>query len=71
MRRALAFAGAAPTADQVLQREATPGEMVERDTGGFITRVVIPNQNLGAQTARGLDFGIQYVKEMRWGPSPG
>ena len=62
---------AAPTADQVLQREASdtllPGEAVERDTGGFITRVVIPNQNLGAQTARGLDFGIQYVKETPWG----
>jgi hypothetical protein len=41
--------------------------VVERDTGGFITRVIIPNQNLGAQTARGLDFGIQYVKETPWG----
>ncbi len=62
---------AAPTADQVVQRGATgtllPGEAVERDTGGFITRVIIPNQNLGAQTARGVDFGIQYVKETPWG----
>ncbi|MBA3543961.1 MAG: TonB-dependent receptor [Chthoniobacterales bacterium] len=62
---------AAPTADQVLVREASgsllPGEIVERDTGGFITRVVIPNQNLGAQTARGVDFGIQYVRETPWG----
>ena len=62
---------AAPTADQVVQREATgallPGEAVERDTGGFITRVIIPNQNLGSQTARGVDFGIQYVKETPWG----
>jgi hypothetical protein len=55
----------------VLAREATgtllPGEAVERDTGGFITRIIIPNQNLGAQTARGVDFGIQYVKETPWG----
>jgi outer membrane receptor protein involved in Fe transport len=62
---------AAPTADQVLQREASgtllPGESVERDTGGFITRIIIPNQNLGAQEARGLDFGLQYQKETRWG----
>jgi len=62
---------AAPTADQVLQREATgtllPGETVERDAGGFITRIIIPNQNLGSQTARGVDFGIQYVKETPWG----
>ncbi len=62
---------AAPTADQVVQRDAIgallPGEAVERDTGGFITRVVIPNQNLGSQKARGADFGIQYVKETPWG----
>ena len=62
---------AAPTADQVLVREASnsllPGEVVERDSGGFITRVVIPNQNLGSQTARGVDLGVQYVKETPWG----
>ncbi len=62
---------AAPTADQVLAREATnsllPGEAVERDAGGFITRIIIPNQNLGAQTARGVDFGIQYLRETPWG----
>ncbi|MEO6970580.1 MAG: TonB-dependent receptor [Chthoniobacterales bacterium] len=62
---------AAPTADQVLQREFTntllPGESVERDQGGFITRILIPNQNLGSQTARGFDFGLQYQKETPWG----
>ena len=62
---------AAPTADQVLQRELTgsllPGESVERDAGGFITRITIPNQNLGAQTARGADFGLQYQRQTAWG----
>ena len=62
---------AAPTADQVLAREATgtllPGESVERDAGGFITRILLSNQNLGAQTARGVDFGLQYQKETPWG----
>ncbi|HEY8669731.1 MAG TPA: TonB-dependent receptor, partial [Terriglobales bacterium] len=60
-----------PTTDSVLQREASgtllPGEVVERDAGGFITRVIIPEQNLGAQEARGFDFGLQYQKETPWG----
>ncbi|MFL6527274.1 MAG: TonB-dependent receptor plug domain-containing protein [Chthoniobacterales bacterium] len=55
---------AAPTADQVLQREAVggllPGEAVERDAGGFITRILLSNQNLGSQESRGYDFGLQY-----------
>ncbi len=62
---------AAPTADQVLQREAhgglLPGEAVERDAGGFITRVVLSNQNLGSQESRGFDFGVQYQLPTRWG----
>jgi iron complex outermembrane receptor protein len=61
----------APTADQVLQREQSgsllPGESVERDAGGFITRITIPNQNLGAQTARGVDLGLQYQRQTPWG----
>ena len=62
---------AAPTADQVLAREASgtllPGEVVERDGGGFITRIIIPDQNLGAQTARGADFGLQYQRQTPFG----
>lgn len=62
---------AAPTADQVLQREATnsllPGEAVERDPGGFITRILLSNQNLGSQESRGFDFGLQYQLPTRYG----
>ena len=58
-------------ADQVLQREVTgtllPGQSVERDAGGFITRIITPNENTNSQTARGYDFGIQYQKETPWG----
>jgi len=61
----------AKTADQVLNDEFNgnlqPGEVVERDAGGFITRIIIPNQNLGSQEARGVDFGFQYVRETPWG----
>jgi hypothetical protein len=60
-----------PTADQVLEREFTgsllPGEAVERDQGGFITRILKSATNLGAQTARGLDFGLQYQRQTPWG----
>jgi iron complex outermembrane receptor protein len=54
----------APTADEVLAREATgsllPGEAVERDAGGFITRILLSDQNAGSETARGIDLGVQY-----------
>ena len=54
----------APTPDQVLAREFAgtllPGERVERDQGGFITRITLANQNAGYERARGIDFGIQY-----------
>ena len=60
-----------PTADSVLAREAAgallPGEAVERDAGGFITRILKSNQNFGAQTARGVDFGVQYQRQTPWG----
>jgi iron complex outermembrane receptor protein len=55
----------APTADQVLLGGA-PG-VVERDAGGFITRILVANQNFGAQTARGVDLGLQYVRETQFG----
>ena len=50
----------APTADQVLG--GAPG-VVERDAGGFITRIISANQNFGAQTARGVDFALSYQRE--------
>ena len=56
---------AAPLAQQVLDGTA-PGT-VERDAGGFITRILLANQNLGAQEARGFDFGLQYQRPTAWG----
>src|SRR5438477_468843 len=61
----------APLADQVLQRELTgtllPGEAVERDIGGNITRIITQNQNIGNQESRGFDFTVQYQKPTPWG----
>jgi iron complex outermembrane receptor protein len=56
---------AAPLAQQVLDGTA-PG-IVERDAGGFITRIILSNQNLGSQEARGYDFGVQYQRPTPWG----
>jgi len=63
---------AAPTAQQVLEREASgsllPGEAVERDpNSGNITRILLSNQNLGSQEARGYDFTLQYQYPTSWG----
>jgi iron complex outermembrane receptor protein len=63
---------ASPTAQQVLQREATgsllPGEVVERDPFTHeINRILLSNQNLGSQEARGYDFTVQYQKPTPWG----
>jgi iron complex outermembrane receptor protein len=55
----------APLAQQVLDGTA-PGT-VERDAGGFITRILLANENLGAQEARGFDFGLQYQRPLPWG----
>jgi iron complex outermembrane recepter protein len=61
----------APLADQVLQRELTgtllPGEVVERDISGNITRIQTQNQNIGNQESRGFDFTLQYQKQTPWG----
>jgi iron complex outermembrane receptor protein len=63
---------AAPTAQQVLEREASgsllPGEAVERDpNSGNITRILLSNQNLGSQESRGYDFTLQYQLPTSWG----
>jgi len=55
----------APLAQQVLDGLA-PGT-VERDAGGFITRILLANENLGAQEARGFDFGVNYQRPTPWG----
>ena len=61
----------APTGQQVLAREASgtllPGEVVERDASGQISRIVLQNQNSGYQEARGVDLGLQYVVPTRFG----
>ena len=61
----------APLADQVLQRELTgtllPGEAVERDVGGNITRIITQDANIGNQESRGWDFGLQYQRMTPWG----
>jgi hypothetical protein len=44
-----------------------PGEKVERDIGGNITRILIRNQNIGNQEARGFDFGLYYQRPTPWG----
>lgn len=60
----------AETADQVLQRELNgtllPGESVER-VAGKITRIIIPDENIGNQESRGFDFGLQYQKPTPYG----
>jgi len=61
----------AKTADQVLQDELngtlTPPEKVERDNSGNITRITTVNLNSSSQTARGVDFGLQYQRQTPWG----
>ena len=43
------------------------GERLTRDAEGNIVLVEKAFQNGGSQKARGIDFGIQYVLETRWG----
>jgi iron complex outermembrane receptor protein len=57
---------AVPLDQQVLDGTA-PGT-VERDPNtGRITRIVISNENLGDQEARGYDFTLQYQRQTPWG----
>jgi iron complex outermembrane recepter protein len=63
---------AVPTAQQVLEREVSgtllPGEAVERDpNSGRITRILLSNQNLSSQEARGYDFTVQYQRPTPYG----
>jgi len=63
---------AVPLAQQVVDRAISgtllPGEAVERDpTTNQISRVLLSNQNLGSQEARGYDFTLQYQRQTPWG----
>jgi outer membrane receptor protein involved in Fe transport len=57
-----------PPADEILAREQAgtllPGEVVERDIGGGITRITAQNMNLGFQEANGVDFTLQYQRPL-------
>ena len=55
----------------ILDREATgglnPGEIVQRDAAGFISRIFVPFVNSGSIKANGVDFGLQYVYPTSYG----
>ena len=55
----------------VLQREAEggllPGEIVQRDPAGFISRIFVPFINSGSVKANGIDLGMQYVYPTSFG----
>jgi outer membrane receptor protein involved in Fe transport len=60
-----------PALNQVLAREGSgtllPGERVERDASGQISRITVTNQNSGAEISRGVDLGLQYQIETPYG----
>jgi iron complex outermembrane recepter protein len=54
--------------EHFLAGKLQPGEAVILDpSGNFVSEVVIPFINGGRQSARGVDFGIQYQLETRFG----
>ena len=44
-----------------------PGEIVQRDASGFISRIFVPFINSGSTTASGIDLGMQYVYPTSFG----
>ncbi len=44
-----------------------PGEIVQRDPAGFISRIFVPFINSGGVKANGIDFGVQYVYPTSFG----
>ncbi len=44
-----------------------PGEVVERDSSGFISRIFVPFINSGSVQANGIDFGLQYIYPTSFG----
>src|SRR5690349_2785635 len=55
------------TVNRVAKGQGLPGEAVIRDADGNIILVEKAFQNGGSQKARGIDFGLQYQLETRWG----
>ena len=60
-----------PGLEDILDREQAgslqPSERVERDPAGNITRISYSFLNAGSQKANGLDLGLQYQLETRFG----
>jgi outer membrane receptor protein involved in Fe transport len=60
-----------PDAQNVVDRSATgnllPGEAVIRNPDGEIVLIENPFENAGSQKARGVDFGLNYQVETRFG----
>jgi outer membrane receptor protein involved in Fe transport len=59
-----------PPISQTLAREdfgLLPGEKIERDAAGNLVQVTTANQNSGAEISRGMDIGVQYQIETRFG----
>jgi iron complex outermembrane recepter protein len=57
--------------NSILTREAEggllPGELVQRDAAGFISRIFVPFINSGSIRANGVDLGLQYVYPTSFG----
>ena len=53
--------------DRELMGGLLPGERVERDDAGFISRIFVPFINSGSLKANGIDFGVQYVYPTSFG----
>ncbi len=57
--------------NDILQRELNggllPGEIVQRDAAGIITRIFTPFINSGSLKANGIDFGLQYIYQTPFG----
>ena len=60
-------ANAQDVVNRVANGQPLFGERVTRDAEGNIVLVEKAFQNGGSQKARGIDFGVQYVLETRWG----
>lgn len=55
----------------ILHREEVggllPGEIVQRDAAGFISRIFVPFINSGSVRSNGIDLGLQYVYPTSFG----
>ncbi|MEP6973935.1 MAG: TonB-dependent receptor plug domain-containing protein [Spartobacteria bacterium] len=50
-----------------IQGALLPGEIVQRDPAGFLSRIFVPFINTGGVKANGIDFGVQYVYPTKFG----